>query len=162
MPLILRKNINRPLTIPEMDGNFEFITGSVDTLSGSLNSTNQILIDVSQSVASNTTPYTKYVALLNQTSTSNPIPTILENTLGITPTFTRDGFAGVYSITFPSSLNPAKTYITLYNNLDESGYVTSALIDTLDPFKIAIRTKTNVGLSDDLLINAPLEIRIYP
>jgi len=114
------------------------------------------------SSALTSTPYKKYVALLNQTGTSAPIATVLENTLGGAITFTRIN-AGNYEISSSALFTSGKTFIMLsnpnaatatsvYNNLN-SIYFDTKDITSLTPF---------IPNSDDLLDNTAIEIRVYP
>jgi hypothetical protein len=54
--------------------------------------------------------YKVYRALLTQTGTSAPVATVLENTLGATPTYARDG-VGVYTLTSVGSFPANKTIV---------------------------------------------------
>lgn len=53
--------------------------------------------------------YLKYVALLNQSGVLAPVATVLENTLGGTPVWTRSG-VGNYVCTLNGAFTPNKTF----------------------------------------------------
>jgi hypothetical protein len=108
MSLTLRKDLNRPLTIEEMDNNFETLA--------------------SGSSSPSALPYKVYTALLTQPNVNAaPIANILENTLGGTPTYgyEDDGWytislAGNFPINLTTAIinstNPAFTLSPDYEN----------------------------------------------
>lgn len=55
-------------------------------------------------------PYKVYTAIVTQSGTNAPVPTILENTLGATPTWTRAG-AGNYKITLTDAFTIGKSFV---------------------------------------------------
>ena len=59
--------------------------------------------------------YLTYVALLTQTTTNAPVPTVLENTLGGTPIWAR-GTNGTYTCTLSGAFPLLKTFIICATN----------------------------------------------
>ncbi len=111
-------------------------------------------------------PYKKYVALLNQTGTDAPVATVLENTLGATPIWTRAN-QGYYNITLTGAFDITKTFVINSgwgtnegpfifesDSSPDSLYIDTYLISSFSPFAMS--------LQDGQLINYPIEIRIYP
>jgi hypothetical protein len=106
--------------------------------------------------------YLVYTALLTQSGTNAPVATILQNTLGEDITWTRL-FIGQYKGTKPTIFDQAKTVCILgaYTN----GIWIDSKVDNFGggDYQINLQTTINVsGFSDDLMINVPVEIRIYP
>lgn len=100
--------------------------------------------------------YTKLVALINQSGTNAPTLTILENTTGATFTTFRFN-KGTYQISASSSVFTSGKTLLLANNY-RYPYVIDINygIDT-----ITIGTYNNSGTSDNVLLNASFEVRIY-
>lgn len=103
---------------------------------------------------------TIYTALISQSSTDAPTATVLQNTLGVVPTFNYAA-TGQYSLTITGSLFvQAKTFIMVTNwGRNPVKFFWS------DENTIAIRTSALAAgawaYSDDVLSNLSLEIRIY-
>lgn len=105
-------------------------------------------------------PYKVYTALLTQSSTNAPTAVVLQNTLGVVPTFSY-GAVGQYSL---NSTN-------LFPDINKVFIITADW--GRQPIKffwnsvsqIAIRssvlTAGAFAFSDDILSSTPLEIRIY-
>ena len=111
-------------------------------------------------------PYKVYTALLNQTGTDAPVATVLENTLGGTPTWSREG-VGQYKITLTGLLPVDKTvmFFTLHNNtqypigISDINYAGSPN-DNSRQFRIKdIPTDT---FQDGIAALSCIEIRVYP
>jgi hypothetical protein len=100
--------------------------------------------------------YTKYVALLTQSSTSDPTTVELENNTGLTFTFVREG-AGIYTFS-DSLLDPAKVAI-FPAQADWASVKGSVSISN----KLTILTTgySDSVLYDDVLSSTAIEIRIY-
>lgn len=123
-------------------------------------------------------PYKRYVALLTQTGTAAPVATVLENTLGGTPVWARNG-AGDYKMTLASAWVADKTVVTITPTHDFSDGVDAAAIfeaARADANIVTLATRSvnfgvNVGtgvqltdeLADDLLTSPfVIEARVYP
>jgi hypothetical protein len=101
--------------------------------------------------------YTKYVALLNQVSTSAPTQIIFENSIGQI-TWTRTA-VGEYLGTILPPLDTLTTFVTIGNT--EHDYLATANINT-DGNVVVRTTKTsNHHHTDGRLNYSPLEIRVY-
>ena len=116
--------------------------------------------------ASSGTGYTSYVQLLSQTSTNAPSGPVLENSAGLSNiTWTRTG-AGLYVGTFGlvGIADVDKVAIMIHNGIKTSsgGFTASinAFTNTTD-FKLEV-FNTSGQPTDDELLRATLEIRIYP
>jgi len=106
-----------------------------------------------------TSSYKVYSALITQTSTNAPTVTILENTLGYTPSLTRS-LTGIYSIgVTSSSLN--FSYFINNNNTNENIIMRMGTSFNLGTYSFSIITKNSGSNTDSLLNNTPIEIRIY-
>ena len=116
--------------------------------------------------------YKVYTALLYEGAdpfTDNPIPTVLENTLGYNVIWTRE-LQGEYQAELDgSSFINNKTFFTATGNVNNGGngniFSVSADIDSYEPGKIWMATYTSTMLPQDLWgTGCPIfvEIRIYP
>lgn len=101
----------------------------------------------------------KYVAILNQTGTSAPTAIVFENTIG-TISFNRIS-TGFYEITSSNLFVNNKMYLHLSN---VNGGVSAIYENTNSSIYFDTRDLTSSGnpVSDDLLLNTSIEIRIYP
>ena len=96
--------------------------------------------------------YTKYVALITQSSTSAPTVIELENTIG--PIVWTRANVGDYNATLTGAFDNTKTYLQ-YNRSDGTFRVLN--INTI------LLTSISGGvLADGVLNNSSIEIRIYP
>jgi hypothetical protein len=139
MGLTLRKNLNRKLTIQEMDSNFEYLEELAE------NSSTQ-------------TSYKVYTALLTQEGENDPVATILENTLDFTITWTYNGI-GNYDGISSEAFDKNKTFIIIGKGQSSSPVFA---IVSLDNQSIKIRTyDDSLEDSDNVLLYTPIEIRIY-
>ncbi len=102
----------------------------------------------------------KYVALLNQTGTDDPIATELQNTLGENITWTRTA-QGIYrGVPSGNSFTNNKTTIFLGTQATNLG-MNKATIASAALCRISMGDITGT-LQDDLLANTPIEITVYP
>ena len=101
--------------------------------------------------------YTKYVALLNQVSTSAPTAIIFENSVGEI-TWTRTA-QGEYLGTILPPLNTLTTFVTIGNT--EHDYLASAYINTDGNVVVRTTKSSNHHHTDGRLNYSPLEIRVY-
>lgn len=107
--------------------------------------------------------YKVYTALLTQTGTDAPVPTILQNTLGADITWSYAG-QGTYNGTLSGVFVEDKTFLainksraggrqfSLYRNDDNEIEVITEIFDGLTPVFTA---------TDDILIKTSIEIRVY-
>ena len=111
---------------------------------------------------SESSSYLTYVALLTQTSTNDPEATVLENTLGGTPVWTR-GTTGIYVCTLSNAFPLVKTVII--NGVSPNGGLDFFVYTWVNAAPNAFRINTvarATGLSEDgLLAYNPIEIRVY-
>lgn len=115
-----------------------------------------------------TPAYQVYTALLTQSGDSAPVVTELENTIGFTLNFTRPNAGRYVSNTF--SADSSRTTITCsigFYNVGSyiNGITISSLIAYAGPGNMYFELQTannGIGLEDNLLTNAVLEIRVYP
>ena len=102
----------------------------------------------------------RYKALLTQAGTAAPTATVLENTLVTTPTWSRVS-AGTYRLTFATGeALAAKRLVMIPGTLLNGAtgfYCTLQLTSTDDQVTILIS-----GSVDDLLLNFPISIEVYP
>lgn len=99
-----------------------------------------------------------YKALLTQTGTNAPVATILENTLGYTPTY---GYSaqGQYSITM-SDNEYSKIFISISQHNSQGLYLTrESFTGTFDILSLDVYLQT---LQDGYLLNTPITIEVYP
>jgi hypothetical protein len=105
-------------------------------------------------ITSSNNTYKTYVALLTQTGTDAPVATVLENTLGVTPTYTYEG-VGQYSI----ALNGGFTIVKTWQIISSNNIGSQDKLEIYDNGNDSIWIDTN--LSDGKLTNTPIEIRVY-
>lgn len=100
-----------------------------------------------------------YSALLTQTGTSAPVATVLENTLGFTPVWSRNS-QGDYRLTFEGGFPINKTLCFYGNRV----YAIEKVLFGPDPGgdMIELFIYDDVGVQDGLLLNFPIEIHVYP
>jgi len=127
------------------------------------------LVDQVNSVPSGPT-YKTFVAKISQTGTSNPVVTVLENTLGLSLTFTRANIGRYFSNTIPG--DSSKITVTCSPGSGPTSYTVFAEAAGAGPGNIYIQLSSlanypgafivDTGYNDALLTNAVLEIRVYP
>ena len=101
--------------------------------------------------------YRVYTAILSQSGTNNPVAIILENTLGITPTWTRLS-TGSYQFNAPGTLTSERTI--LFTQLNNNQNTLTSLVYWLDFLRIQKQPTTEgVPVSDGL--DSFVEIRVY-
>jgi hypothetical protein len=114
----------------------------------------------------NIRPYKVYVALLGQNSpTSNPSVEVLENSLGVTLTWTRES-TGTYLATASSPIfNLVKTAVFMQVSASLGGtYGTHLVASRNSDTEIFVLTQLNDDQStpsDGLFGLTPIEIRVY-
>ena len=130
-----------------------------DKLFGSDASGDQYQFDMSNF---GTSTYKVYTALLTQTSNNAPVATVLENTLGGTPTFTYIGIGG-YEMTLNGSFNSSKTWVVGGSADVNAGGGDFATLDIrrLNDNIISLRTYDDFTGADNMLVNTSIEIRVY-
>ena len=106
--------------------------------------------------------YDVYTAIINQTGTSAPVATVLENTLGGTVVWSRNS-AGDYTCTLSGAFTLGKTTI----NPDQLGlYVANLSIpiygSLTDVNSCALYTPSGNDFDGDGIANLFFEIRVYP
>lgn len=107
--------------------------------------------------------YKKYVALLNQTAMNDPAPTVLENTIGAI-VWTR-GSTGLYQATLSGAFTVGKTVVFLTNGATNPivGLIgqANASANSISVITFDITAGHNFAGTDALLVNTPIEIRVY-
>lgn len=102
-------------------------------------------------------PYKVYTAMLTQTSTSAPTAKVLENTLGGTLVWTYSSI-GVYVGTLTGAFTVDKSPIILTSN--NSGVTLTGGASGSTNF-VGIETRTGGTLTDGLMTDSFIEIRVY-
>lgn len=173
-------------TIP-LDEKFIGLSASVDTTqkrSELINEQSQAytMQDIIDTVGGGPA-YKVYSALITQTGTNAPVATILENTLGFVPSWTRTA-AGTYKIT-NASFQLNKTIVNNLNPWGDGLAITNVNVEpklafiSAGPVYVDARLATNLSSSNTIEINTFnsssaktdgiissyavfLEIRVYP
>jgi hypothetical protein len=108
-------------------------------------------------------PYKVYTALLTQTGTSAPTSTVLENTLGDTPTISYLG-VGLFKVSFTSLLdlgNASKLWYSITQRNDTHHvYLNYGGSVGAGGFIVSSRNNSNV-YTNSVLNNNPIEIKVY-
>ena len=122
---------------------------------------NQVVVK-SQLDAVAARPYKVYTALLSQIGNAAPTATVLENTLGGTVVWSRTG-TGVYNATLNGAFPLGKTTVMPFFGAINGGVNLSQTISgvRIDNNSVGIRTSAGSTLTDVLLLDATIEIRIY-
>ena len=127
----------------------------VDT-SNSKNTTKTFTAGAIASLASGSTAYNSYVALLTQAGTAAPVATVLSNNLTATLTWARTG-VGVYTLTASAATFTANKTIIFLNAGSLSSLITGERTsDTV----LTIKTFSG-GAADSAITNGAFEVRIY-
>lgn len=104
--------------------------------------------------------YLKYVGSVFQVGTNNPVVTVKETTLAVTPTWTRfnTGFYYWNAIAY-AGLAPSRVLTFFTKDGATAGYG----VGYYDGSGITIKTYNAAGaLTDGLMTNSAIEVRIYP
>ena len=130
----------------------------VDT-SNSKNTTKTFTAGDIASLASGSTAYDSYVALLTQASTNAPVATILSNNLTATLTWARTGI-GVYTLTANAAIFTANKTIVFLNA--GSGILLISAERTSDTV-LTVKTfvPSSAAATDNVITNGAFEVRIY-
>jgi hypothetical protein len=118
-----------------------------------------------QDVSDSIQPYKVYTALLTQTGTDAPVATILQNTLGGTPVWSRSG-VGTYAITLAGAfpINKTVCFLTIENN-DSDGRILGSINYSGAPNAnvrgFVIQNATTNSNTDELAALSCIEIRVY-
>jgi len=146
----------------EVNSNNSTFSGITYSADYSANYTDRSLVDKSyvDTKVADSRPYKIYTALLTQFGSSAPFPTILENTLGFIPVWTRTG-RGIYKLVIQNEndINKIFPIITLTNSLSYEYEV----------IKTVVGANTEMGLvsyssgapSDSILDFYMIEVRVY-
>ena len=128
----------------------------VDT-STSKNTTKTFSAGDIASLASGSTAYDSYVALLTQTGTAAPVATVLSNNLTATLTWARTG-TGVYTLTANAATFTANKTIVFLNNGSDT---TAVLIPPIVWTRTSDTVLTITIGTDAAITNGSFEVRIY-
>lgn len=124
--------------------------------SNSKNTTKTFTAGEIASLASGSTAYNSYVALLTQAGTAAPVATVLSNNLTATLTWARTG-VGVYTLTANAATFTANKTIIFLNAGSLSSLITGERTsDTV----LTIKTFSG-GAADSAITNGAFEVRIY-
>jgi len=107
-------------------------------------------------------PYKLYTAVLTQVGASAPVPTVLQNTLGVVPTYayTSTGQYTISGIT-PVLFSTAKVFIVAQGGAVNA--ISNIVGGGPDAGKIQVLNYNNAGVLTDSSSNPIyLEIRVYP
>lgn len=105
-----------------------------------------------------TAPYKVYTALLSQSGTDAPVATVLENTLGGDVVWSRND-VGDYTLSLTGAFVDGKTYAPNITDIVKDFYIDFNL--NLNYINLLTYNFTTNTSDDDILINTPIEIRVY-
>jgi len=110
-------------------------------------------------------PYKIYTALLTQVDDDAPTAIVLENTLGFVPVYSRDT-VGRYFLTYVGGFIVGKTFSLINGVVIESDATSVSTLgyETVPSAnRLLIESFNGFGnLNDNVMVNTPIEIRIYP
>lgn len=112
------------------------------------------------SVGQSPAAYLVYSAIISQSGSDAPVATVLENTLGGTPVWTRWS-AGEYYMTLTDGLTNDKTWVMLAPPHSTPTVVHRALHQQ-DNSAIAFYTTQSGNPIDDCFFLTSVEVRVYP
>ena len=103
-------------------------------------------------------PYKVLTGIVSQVTTGVPTIIILENTLGVTPVWSRV-MAGNYQFTSVGTFTAGKTvaFLQMATGSFNSHCQVSSTINVIE----LVATNNALSLADDLLVSVPFEIRVY-
>lgn len=105
------------------------------------------------------TMYKIFKATINQSGTAIPTATILENTTGLTPTFSRDD-VGVYGIDNLGITNPAKVIVLISSTNDSQTQQLAVAMQT--GHEILLQSFLGIANPcDEIMVQAGIEVLIY-
>jgi hypothetical protein len=104
------------------------------------------------------TTYKVYTVLITQSGINNPTVTVLENTLGYTPSLSRN-LAGQYEIGVTGTTIPMYSITENTTNINYVFRMTPSF--NMGIYTIAIKTYDSGVATDGLLSNTPIEIKVY-
>lgn len=131
----------------------------IGTVNSGVVATNLAVDSTGRLISGRTDNFKVYSALLTQSSTSAPSATILQNTLGYTPSLTY-GVTGSYQVKISASTS--NLYYNITTNSSNVNYdfrVTTSF--SMGLYDIAVFTYSGSSLTNGLLNSTPIEIRIY-
>ena len=103
-------------------------------------------------------PYKVYTALLTQSGTDAPVATVLENTLGGEVVWSRN-VVGDYTLSLTGAFVDGKTYAPNITDISKDFYAYFNI--NLNYINLLTYNFTTNTADDDILINTPIEIRVY-
>lgn len=111
-------------------------------------------------------PYKVYTALLSQADSNVPVTTVLENTLGGTPVWSRDS-AGVYRITLEEVFVEYKTVVIIQRLFNFTNYYSFDVCYEESNFPNNLKFTNTIAIIDDPSVHDGvelhfIEIRVYP
>ena len=107
-------------------------------------------------------PFGEYVVLLNQTGTNAPVPTVLTNTLGFTPTWSYST-VGAYLLTSTGNFPEDKVAIMAIGAAGPlNGDIQFGAIVVGDGNTIAVGCLDTGSDADGVLVNTIFAFRLYP
>lgn len=121
----------------------------IENANETMNFTIQSIIDLA-------IPYQIYNAILEQSGTSDPLVTVLQNTLNGTVVWTRDS-EGVYLGTLAGAFDPKKTLIQASN----SDYKLNDIGNYSNNFIKITTISLTTGLPEDGFDKMSVEIKVY-
>lgn len=106
--------------------------------------------------------YLRYVATINQSGVGDPVPTVLENTLGADLVWTRSDIGDYYAtIATPDFFTIPKTILFVSADAYNGNAYTSYL-NYFSPSSISLTTFDSGGGYGDFNTTLSVEIRVYP
>ena len=104
-------------------------------------------------------PYKVYTAILNQTGTDAPVPTVLEDTIGISSSDFARALPGAYSITKTGAFTLGKTFIFPGNGYNQ--FTSPSLLLIHSSANTITISNALAGVGTDGMTNRLIEIRVY-
>ena len=141
--------VNR-VNIKTINGNSVLGSGNLTISGGGI--TEKMLNDT---VYAYKRPYKVYTALLTQEGTNAPVAITLENNIGLIISYYND--IGYYYVTIPYTTG--NVFVLIGLNTSVTTRITSEY--QADGETIAIYSRNNGTLSNGLMYNIPIEIRVY-
>jgi|TARA_B110000259_G_scaffold152602_1_gene172614 hypothetical protein len=113
-------------------------------------------------IASTAVSYTSYVQVLSQSSQDPPTGPVLENSAGITITWTYQSFGRYNGVITPALSDPAKVALSISNNCKSGpSLIMAKFTGPIQLVSYGLGSGTPVS-GDAIMLNATLEIKIYP
>lgn len=105
--------------------------------------------------------YKSYVVLLNQSGTNAPVPKILQNNLGGTPTFSYLSTGRYHCLANDAIFPIDKTCVFVTGSFNLHQIVINTILGVNSDIEFAVYDLSTDSLQDDVMYDVSFEVRVY-